>query len=182
MRHRPAGHHRRVRRLVQRRAVPAAEQPQRPRAGPPPGSGQEVELAVVLDLLDAACTSGAGVPGALVAVGDAIGGRRGPLLRRAGAALLLGAPWQDAWDGCLPGDRRVPAALRAAWEDGVPPGHALRGAAEAARRERHARAAEAAGRLGVRLVLPLGLCYLPAFLAVGLVPVLLSMADGALGG
>jgi len=38
--------------------------------------------------------------------------------------------------------------------------------------------AQAAGRLGVRLVLPLGLCHLPAFVLVGLVPVLVSMASG----
>ena len=72
-------------------------------------------------------------------------------------------------------------ALRRSWEDGVAPGGALRAAADAARRERHARAIEAANRLGVRLVLPLGLCYLPAFVLVGLVPVLLSMGRGLLG-
>jgi len=42
-------------------------------------------------------------------------------------------------------------------------------------------AREAAGRLGVRLVLPLGLCFLPAFILIGLVPVILSLAAGLLG-
>jgi pilus assembly protein TadC len=34
--------------------------------------------------------------------------------------------------------------------------------------------------LGVRLVLPLGLCFLPAFVLVGLVPVLASLGRGLL--
>ena len=63
----------------------------------------------------------------------------------------------------------------------MPPGAALRAAAGTLRRERHVRALEAAARLGVRLVLPLGLCYLPAFVLVGLVPVIVSMAAGVLG-
>lgn len=33
----------------------------------------------------------------------------------------------------------------------------------------------------MQLVLPLGLCYLPAFVLVGLVPVLISMGSGVLG-
>ena len=41
---------------------------------------------------------------------------------------------------------------------------------------------EAAGRLGVRLVLPLGLCHLPAFILIGVVPVLLSTGVALLGG
>jgi tight adherence protein B len=50
---------------------------------------------------------------------------------------------------------------------------------------RHARrssARTAAARLGVRLVLPLGVCYLPAFVLVGLVPVLLALGIGLLTG
>lgn len=142
----------------------------------------ELELPVLLDLLDAACAAGASVPGALAAVGAAAGGVRGAALERAAGVLALGASWTEAWSGAPPAVVRVLAALRPSWEDGTPPSDALRGAAQSARRERHARALEAAARLGVRLVLPLGLCYLPAFVLVGLVPVLLSLAGRALGG
>ncbi|WP_253181950.1 hypothetical protein [Cellulosimicrobium cellulans] len=34
---------------------------------------------------------------------------------------------------------------------------------------------------GVQLVLPLGACFLPAFVLVGLLPVLLSLGSGLLG-
>lgn len=146
--------------------------------GAPPG---EVELAVVLDLLDAASAGGAGLPRVLQAVGAAVGGERGRVLDRASRALLLGAPWPEAWPGDQAGLARVADALRPAWEDGVPVSRLLRTAAQDARRERAARATAAAARLGTRLVLPLGLCHLPAFVLVGIVPVLASMAVDALG-
>jgi Flp pilus assembly protein TadB len=153
----------------------------RRRSGPAGSAGGAVEPAVLLDLVDGACQAGVGVPQALDAVGAATGGTAGADLRRAARRLTLGAPWAAAWHGCGPELRPVARALRPAWEDGVPPGALLRGAAESVRRARDARAAEAAARLGVRLVVPLGLCHLPAFVLVGLVPVLSSMATTTLG-
>lgn len=142
----------------------------------------EVGVAVVLDLLAGACGAGVSVPRALSATGAAVGGASGAALQRAGRALVLGSGWDEAWDAAPVRLDPVARALRPAWEDGVRPGEALRVAAESVRREQHARALEAAARLGARLVLPLGLCYLPAFVLVGLVPVLLSMAGRALAG
>lgn len=148
----------------------------------PEEPANEVEIAVVLDLLDAASAGGAGLPRVLEAVGAAVGGERGRALDRAARALLLGAEWTEAWpDAAAAGLDRVTGALRPAWQDGVPVGRLLRAAAEDARRERTARATAAAARLGTRLVLPLGVCHLPAFLLVGVVPVLASMAAGSLG-
>jgi pilus assembly protein TadC len=141
----------------------------------------EVEVVAVLDLLDAAGAAGASVPAALVAVGRAVGGQRGDALGQAGRALLLGAVWSEAWAGAPVVLRPVERALRPAWEDGVPSSGLLQAAAETLRRDRQARAAEAAAALAVRLVLPLGLCHLPAFVVVGLVPVLLSLVGDVLG-
>jgi Flp pilus assembly protein TadB len=141
----------------------------------------EVPVAVVLDLLDAACSAGASVPGALGAVGRAVGGDRGVALERVAAGLALGAAWDEAWAGAPRGLGTAGDALRPAWEVGAAPGGGLRSAGRTLRREEHGRALAAAGRLGVHLVLPLGLCYLPAFVLVGLVPVLISMGSGVLG-
>lgn len=152
--------------------------PRRDRRARPAGD----DAAVLLDLVDGACQAGVGVPQALDAVGAAVGGGSGEDLRRAARRLTLGAPWPAAWHGCGPEVRPVARALRPAWEDGVPPGSLLRSAAESVRRARDAGAAEAAARLGVRLVVPLGLCHLPAFVLIGLVPVLGSMATTTLGG
>lgn len=136
---------------------------------------------MLLDLLDAACSAGASVPGALAAVGSAIAGERGAALSAAASRLVLGASWDEAWSGAERALEPVAGALRPSWEDGVAPAGTLRAVAAGVRRERRARELEAAGRLGVRLVLPLGLCHLPAFVLVGLVPVLVSMTTTALG-
>lgn len=142
------------------------------------------DAAVLVELAEAALRSGGSIPGTLIALGEAVGGADGVALARAGAVLVLGGSWTDAWrapetrgvpDGAL---RTLAAALEPAWVDGVPAGALLRRAAERVRagRSRHAR--EAAARLGVRLVLPLGLCYLPAFVLLGLVPVALATGFG----
>jgi hypothetical protein len=141
----------------------------------------ELDVAVVLDLLDAACLAGCSVPGALAAVGEVAGGRRGRDLARAARRLHDGAPWPEAWAGADPRLAPVADAVRPSWEDGVAPAGALRAAAATLRRERQAAATAAAGRLGVRLVLPLAVCHLPAFVLVGLVPVLVSVAGATVG-
>ncbi|WP_205687556.1 type II secretion system F family protein, partial [Cellulomonas endophytica] len=74
------------------------------------------------------------------------------------------------------------AALGPAWAAGASPVAALRALADRRRAEQRRRAREAAARLGVRLLLPLATCLLPAFVLLGLVPVVLSLLDGLLGG
>jgi hypothetical protein len=151
----------------------------------------EVDVAVLLDLADAALGAGASVPGTLLALGRAISGPApetaddggsGPVLGRAGRALLLGAPWDEAWDGSPGSLGALADALEPAWLDGAAPGPLLRQAAGSVRATRHREAQEAAARLGVRLVLPLGLCFLPAFVLLGLVPVVLAAGGAVLGG
>lgn len=141
-----------------------------------------VDVVVVLELLHVATRSGASVPRALGVVGQAIGGADGRRLERVANALTLGASWHAAWgDGRETRLRHVREALRGAWEHGAAPGPSLRAAGERLRRGSAARAREAAGRLGVQLVMPVGACLLPAFVLVGLVPVLISLAQGLLG-
>lgn len=149
---------------------------------PPPGEAVAIPVAVVLDLVAAACESGASVPRTLGGVGAAVGGRRGAGLAEAGSRLVGGAPWAMAWAALPPGLSPVAEALRPAWEDGASPVAAVRAAARARRRAHHARALAAAERLGVQLLLPLALCHLPAFVVLGIVPVLVSfLAQPATG-
>jgi len=102
-------------------------------------------------------------------------------LVKAGRQLELGAPWDQAWSH--PGRELLPVAdaLRSAWEAGASPTMSLRTAGEAVRRKQLEISRLAAARLAVRLVLPLGLCLLPAFVLIGLVPVLLSLGSGLFG-
>jgi pilus assembly protein TadC len=140
-----------------------------------------VPVTVINELLVAALQTGVSIPRALKVVGAAIGGRDGPVLAKAGRQLELGAPWHLAWVSHRPELATVADALRPAWESGVAPTVSLRAAAQAAQRSQQEAARLAAARVGVRLVLPLGLCLLPAFILIGLVPVLLSLGSGLWG-
>ena len=135
-----------------------------------------LDPAVLLDLCAAALRGGVDVPGALVATGHHLGGGEGAALVQAGTGLGVGAPWDVAWAGTAPSVRAVGDALRTGWHAGASPAAQLRAAAALERRERRARARAAAGALGVRLTLPLGVCFLPAFVLLGLVPVVLGLA------
>jgi tight adherence protein B len=141
-----------------------------------------VDVQVVLELAAAAMRAGAGVPRALQATGAAVGGPDGEVLTRAAHALVLGATWGRAWAYAPAVLDPMVRALRGAWLDGAAPGEALRAAGEEVRHDRSSAARTAAARLGVRLVLPLGACYLPAFVLVGLVPVLLALGIDLLTG
>lgn len=73
-----------------------------------------------------------------------------------------------------PGDG-VEEVLELSRRAGVPAADLLRSEAEEVRREAHAAAQERAAALGVRLMLPLGLCILPAFILLGVLPLLIAV-------
>jgi len=139
-----------------------------------------LDVSLVLELVDVALATGVSVPHALQAVGAAVGGRDGEALERTGSVLVLGSPWQEAWARAPRRLGVVARCLEPAWSAGSAPGTALRSQAAAVRRGRQRAAREAAARMGVHLVLPLGLCFLPAFVLLGLAPVMLSLAEGLL--
>ena len=147
--------------------------------------GEVVDEALVLDLAAAALSAGASVPGVLTALGAALEEEDGAGV--VGRALLLGAPWEEAWQA--PEDdqwrarrSRLESCLRPGWEDGASPAALLAATAASLRAGRHARDEEAAERLAVRLVLPLGACHLPAFVILGIAPVVASVGMSMLSG
>jgi pilus assembly protein TadC len=140
------------------------------------------DLPLAADLLAAALRAGRPVDRAAGAVGDALGGPLGERLVRTSRALRLGATAERAWAyiGEIPeADRMTRAAVRSAAS-----GAALAGAlvrlAEELRGARITAADAAARRAGVLVVLPLGLCFLPAFVLAGLVPVIVAVLGDAL--
>ena len=137
-----------------------------------------VDRAVLLDLVAIALAAGVPVPSALSAVGRAVGGPDGRVLGAAGAALRLGASWEEAWRACPARLVVVRDALGRVWRSGASPAGVLRAAADQVRRSRRRAVRQAAARLGARLVIPLGLFHLPAFVLLGLVPVLISLGRG----
>ena len=65
---------------------------------------------------------------------------------------------------------------------GVPAAALLRAEADEARRDARAAAQKAAAVLGVRLMIPLGVCVLPAFMALGVAPLLIAVISSTVAG
>jgi pilus assembly protein TadC len=135
------------------------------------------QLAVCLEV-------GLPVAAAVAAATEPLGGRVGTELRRVAGLLALGADPAAAWAGAR-STAGLSAFARAAGRS-AGTGAALAGAARAEGTRLRATltdAAEArAQRAAVLITAPLGLCFLPGFLVLGIVPVVLGLADDALRG
>jgi pilus assembly protein TadC len=141
------------------------------------------ELPLALDLLAACLVGGATSVDAVRAVATALPGPCGARLARVGAALGVGSPAAEAWRALGEGPGPAGAAARAltrAAEGGAPVAASVVRVAEDARREAVGRAERAARRAGVLAVGPLGLCFLPAFLLLGIVPAIAGLAGSVL--
>jgi pilus assembly protein TadC len=156
------------------------------RLEPAMGRAQRVEevagLPLAADLLAVALRAGTPVGQAVAAVGDTLPGRLGDRLARTARLLNLGATATQAWAELAPvpgADRLIRAAVRSA-EHGSALAASLRGLADDLRADRAATAEAAARRAGVLIVLPLGLCFLPAFILAGLVPVIVAVLGDVL--
>jgi len=176
-----------ARRRLRRQTQPATDtaHPHRPTtihepAGEAGGPGLG-DAAMLLELIGAMLDAGAGLGRALALVAELAAPEiRGPL-RPVVAALAIGADWDTAWrtsDVRAPGVRAVRDALGFAALTGAPSSAILYAQAARLRRERFRTAEKRAAALGVKLVVPLGLCSLPAFICLGVVPVLLAMLPG----
>ncbi len=147
----------------------------------PPGLVRDRERAVAAvpltaDLLAAALGAGCPPVVAVAAVAEAVGGPLGSALRTAAATARIGADPTRAWAAMAadPGLRPLARALAAATGRGTSPVPVLQRVADDAR-DTARRAAEARARsLGARAAAPLGLCFLPAFVLVGVVPIVVT--------
>ncbi len=157
-----------------RRLEPAAVRTERLRAA--------ADLPLAADLTAAALRAGAPIDNATAAVADALGGPLGARLHRVARALRLGGTPAQSWShlGELPGaDRFVAAVVRSSASGGALAG-ALTRLADDLRADRGVVTEAAAHRAGVLIVLPLGLCFLPAFVLAGLAPVVVAILGDVL--
>jgi hypothetical protein len=173
------------RRLAAALAPPGRPDPPLGQAGPGPG---QVRLPgpLVLDLVAAVLEAGAPPAGAVAAVARALGAAGDPgaeaLVRVASGAPEAPAAGESAGGKSAlgePADGELTSILRAEFDLAVRAGLAPAGLVRrAAARERQRLAAaqlKAARRLEVLLVVPAGLCLLPAFVLLGVAPVVLGL-------
>ena len=147
------------------------------------------DLPLMLDLLASCLAGGAPLPEAARAVAAAVQGPAGERLTDVCLQLSVGTPPAQAWSGLTGSpddptrgrevDPLAPAAraLGRAAEGGAPVADAVARLAEDARAHARARGQQAARRVGVLVVAPLGLCFLPAFVLLGVVPIVVGLVS-----
>ena len=134
-----------------------------------------LQVAYHLELLALAMASGAPGSLAVAAVARSSGGRVGEQLDRVSAAMAWGVDSYQAFAAVSSGWAPAARAFNVATRAGAGPSALLRAAAHDLRTEETHRVQTAAAKAGVRIVLPLGLCFLPAFLVLTIVPLVIGM-------
>lgn len=144
-----------------------------------PPREHRVDPSVVLELIAGALESGLPLARSIAAVAESlVPGADATALARFATALTAGVPAAKA-------ARSLPSTWEAlrhsavlAESTGADLARVLRSAARDARRGRARDAEVLAARLAVRLVLPTGLTLLPAFVALGIIPTVMSLLGG----
>lgn len=132
-----------------------------------------VDTALVLELLAAQLRAGLAPLAALGTLAEALNSRS---LHTVCQRLQMGSSWGSAWSGSAAGTfGELRDALAPAYTGGAPSTALLLSLADAHRLSERRAAERAAGKLSVALVVPLGLCSLPAFICLGIVPIIISL-------
>jgi pilus assembly protein TadC len=162
--------------LVRHQAAAAAREAARP---PDPA-----RLPLCADLMAACLAAGATPREAAGAVGGCLGGRLGAALLQAEAELRLGGEPEECWTrfGRLCGASAIGRCLARASVTGAAPVAEMTRLASDYRARQARDATGRARRAAVMATGPLGLCFLPAFLLVGVAPVVIGLAGTVLGG
>ena len=132
-----------------------------------------VDTALVLELLAAQLRAGLAPLAALGTLAEALNSRP---LHTVCQRLQMGSGWGSAWLGSAAGTfGELRDALAPTYTGGAPSTALLLSLADAHRLNERRAAERAAGKLSVALVVPLGLCSLPAFICLGIMPILISL-------
>lgn len=156
-----------------------------PQVRRPRRAADPIVTASTLDVLAVCMSAGLPVWAAAAATAPAAPPELRAVLQRAADLLTLGADPETAWSGTGGDDAGCESLMRLARRSACS-GRALAdGIADLAEQSRqdltHAVTA-ACERAGVLIAGPLGLCFLPAFVLLGVVPVVAGLAGEVFGG
>ena len=139
------------------------------------------DLPVACDLLAVCLAAGTPVGAALSAVAEAVPGPLGERLGEVGALYRLGAEPRRAWSGTRPPVDALARVVVRAGDSGSAVVPALQRLAADRRASDRSDIETAVRQAGVWVLAPLGLCFLPAFLCLGVVPLVLGIAGDVFG-
>ncbi|WP_344871701.1 type II secretion system F family protein [Allokutzneria multivorans] len=147
-----------------------------------PSEADPLVLAAAWDMLAACLKSGMPVPVAVRVAAERLSGRTRAALVEAADLLALGADPAVAWRSAadLPETTRLARAARGTARSGAALAHLVHELAVALRATATERAESLAQRAAVLISAPLGACFLPAFLCLGVAPVVVGLANGLL--
>ncbi|MGA4840480.1 type II secretion system F family protein [Streptomyces sp. G45] len=142
------------------------------------------QLPLAADLLAACVAAGAGPVAAARAVGESLRGPVGERLAWGAAQMRLGSEPAAAWRQLaeMPHAGALARQLERAGESGAPAAGPVARLAADCRAERSRQATARARKAAVSMTAPVGLCFLPAFIVVGVVPVVIGLAGELTGG
>ncbi len=140
----------------------------------------EDELPVACDLLAVCLTAGLPVGGALAAVATALPGPLGAELAAVAGRYRLGSAARAAWAGVPPPVAGLGRIVSRAGESGSTVAVALHALAADSRAALRGRTEAGVRAVGVWVLAPLGACFLPAFVCLGVAPVVLGIAADVL--
>jgi pilus assembly protein TadC len=137
----------------------------------------------VVSLLGAVLRSGASAETGLVTVCAALPGHATDRLGGLRARLAMGAAPGTVWSALAADPVLAPLGrcLARAHESGAPVAESVERLAVELSRSNRADTEDRARAVGVRAAVPLGLCLLPSFLLLGIVPVIGSLMTTILG-
>lgn len=137
-------------------------------------------LPGVLDLVAVALRAGAAPGPAVIAAAAAADAPLRAVLRDVGGQLTLGVDAARAWAPARRSPTLASVAVLAerSGSSGARLADALAATAATLRDDAVANGRRAAARVGVWSVLPLGLCFLPAFVCLGVVPAVVGLVGG----
>lgn len=140
------------------------------------------DLPFAIEMLVACLRAGQPTLSAVEVVAGAVGGPLGEGLASVGRRLMLGADPREAWAALAAEPPLAPLAraMTRAALTGAPVAEVLARLAADARQETRALSMADARKVGVRAVAPLGVCFLPAFVCLGIVPVIAGLASQVL--
>lgn len=136
------------------------------------------DLPFAADLMAACLLAGQPAGAATDIAATAVGGPLGHRLAWVGAQLRLGADPEPTWAHLAhePATAQLARTMIRAAQSGAPVAEVLTRLANDARETSRAASVAAARSVGVKAVAPLGLCFLPAFVLLGIVPVVAGLA------
>ncbi|NRQ40212.1 type II secretion system F family protein [Nonomuraea sp. NN258] len=137
------------------------------------------DLPFAADLMAACLLAGRPVSAATEIAATAIGGPLGDRLTWVATQLRLGADPEPTWAHLArdPSTGLLSRTMTRAAQSGAPVADVLTRLADDARQAARATSIAAARGVGVKAVAPLGLCFLPAFVLLGIIPVIAGLAS-----